>query len=222
VGEIRGLRRVRFTTSHPRDFTREIVAALEANPVLCDHVHLPVQSGSDRVLRRMQREYSRSDYTERIGWMKGARRPLALSTDVIVGFPGETEADFRETLGLLDEVEYDSIFSFTYSQRPGTPALALDDKVPEEVKSERLQILQEKQRAIQMRRNAALLGSEQEVLIEGRRGADGQWIGRTSQNRVVNFTAPDGALEDYTLGGYCRVLVTRAGPNSLVGVGSRN
>ncbi len=222
VGEIPGLRRVRFTTSHPRDFTREIVAALEENPVLCDHVHLPVQSGSDSVLRRMQREYSRSDYTERIGWMKRARRPLALSTDVIVGFPGETEADFRETLGLLDEVEYDSIFSFTYSPRPGTPAMSLDDKVPEEVKSERLQVLQEKQRAIQMRRNAALLGSEQEVHIEGRRGADGQWIGRTSQNRVVNFTAPDGAVDDYTLGGYCRVLVTRAGPNSLVGVGSRN
>ena len=226
VGEIPGLRRVRFTTSHPRDFNPRIVAALEENPVLCDHVHLPVQSGSDQVLARMQREYSRAQYLERIAWMKKARRPLSITTDIIVGFPGETDEDFEQTLSLLDEVEYDSIFSFKYSPRPNTPAIHLPDVVPEGVKSERLTILQEKQRAIQIRRNTALVGAEQEVLVEGRNDALHQWIGRTSQNRVVNFTLHDsgqaGIPAPPALGSYCWVRVTRAGPNSLVGVWSRN
>jgi tRNA-2-methylthio-N6-dimethylallyladenosine synthase len=222
VAGIPGLRRVRFTTSHPRDFTPEIVAALEENPVLCDHVHLPVQSGSDRVLERMQREYTRADYLDRIRRMKQARRPIALTTDVIVGFPGETSEDFQQTLSLLDEVEYDSIFSFKYSPRPGTPAAGLTGALPEEIKSERLTILQERQRGIQIRRNAALVGSEQEVLIEGRNEPLGQWIGRTSQNRVVNFTVPEGAADGQAPGAYCWVRVTRSGPNSLVGVWSRN
>ena len=222
VGQIPGLRRVRFTTSHPRDFTPEIVAALEQNAVLCDHVHLPVQSGSDRVLAGMKREYSRKQYMERIAWMKGARRPLAITTDVIVGFPGETLADFEQTLSLLDEVEYDSIFSFKYSPRPNTFAATLADAVPEEEKSRRLAILQEKQRGIQVRRNAACVGTEQEVLVEGRREATEQqpvpqWIGRTSQNRVVNFTAAGLPAEQGLLGEYRRVRITRAGPNSLVG-----
>jgi tRNA-2-methylthio-N6-dimethylallyladenosine synthase len=217
VGEIPGLRRVRFTTSHPRDFGPRIVEALEQNPVLCDHVHLPVQSGSDRVLARMRREYSRAEYLERIGWMKRARRPLAITTDLIVGFPGETEEDFQQTLSLLEEVEYDSAFSFKYSPRPNTPALALSEVVPEEIKSERLRVLQEKQRSIQIRRNAALLGTEQEVLVEGRHEQLGQWVGRTSQNRVVNFTMPGPAAEQQWLGRYCRARVTRSGPNSLVG-----
>ena len=218
VGEVAGIRRVRFTTSHPRDFHRRIVEALEANPVLCDHVHLPVQSGSDRVLARMQREYTRDQYLERIAWMKDARRPIALSTDIIVGFPGETDEDFARTLSLLDEVEYDSIFSFKYSPRPNTPAISYADPVPDEVKSQRLTALQEKQRSIQIRRNTALIGSEQEVLVEGRHQSLGQWVGRTTQNRVVNFTVPEGRPDPIRLGAYARVLVTRAGPNSLVGV----
>jgi tRNA-2-methylthio-N6-dimethylallyladenosine synthase len=218
VGEVPGIRRVRFTTSHPHDFHRSIVEALDANPVLCDHVHLPVQSGSDRVLARMQRDYTRSQYLERIDWMKRARRPLALSTDVIVGFPGETDEDFAQTLSLLDEVEYDSIFAFKYSPRPNTPAVSYADPIPEEIKSQRLAAVQEKQRSIQIRRNAALVGSEEEVLVEGRHHSLGQWVGRTTQNRVVNFTVADGGPDPTTLGGYTRVLVTRAGPNSLVGV----
>jgi len=218
VGEIPGLRRVRFTTSHPRDFNRRIVEAIERNPVLCDHVHLPVQSGSDAVLNRMQRDYSREDYLERIGWMKSAQRPIALSTDVIVGFPGETEQDFERTLGLLGEVEYDSIFSFQYSPRPNTAAAGYADAVPDQVKGRRLTALQEMQRAIQIRRNAELVGSEQEVLVEGRKEALGQWVGRTTQNRVVNFTVPGDGPDPVRLGGFYPVLVTRAGPNSLVGV----
>ncbi|HYM13376.1 MAG TPA: tRNA (N6-isopentenyl adenosine(37)-C2)-methylthiotransferase MiaB [Bryobacterales bacterium] len=215
VAEVPGLRRVRFTTSHPRDFNPRIVAALEANPVLCDHVHLPVQSGSDRVLAGMRREYTRSQYMERIAWMKQALRPLSITTDIIVGFPGETEEDFKQTLALLDEVEYDSIFSFKYSPRPNTAAAVMADAVPEEEKTRRLMILQDKQRSIQVRRNAEQVGTEQEVLVEGRHEALGQWVGRTSQNRVVNFTAPDTAAG--LLGRYQRVRISRAGPNSLVG-----
>jgi tRNA-2-methylthio-N6-dimethylallyladenosine synthase len=158
VARVPGLRRVRFTTSHPRDFDRRIVRAIEENPVLANHVHLPVQSGSDRVLERMQRQYTRAEYLEKIEWIKSARRPIAISTDIIVGFPGETEEDFQQTLSLLDEVGYDSVFSFKYSPRPNTAALTLDGHLPDEEKGRRLAILQEKQRAIQLRRNSQWIG----------------------------------------------------------------
>jgi len=219
VAEVPGLRRVRFTTSHPRDFVKEIVDAIDDNPVLCNHVHLPVQSGSTAVLARMQRLYTREDYLRRIEWMKRARREIAISSDVIVGFPGETEADLEDTLSLMDEVEYDSIFSFKYSPRPNTPALSLDGQIPEEEKGRRLIVVQEKQRGIQIRRHAGLVGRVEEVLVEGFNGATGQWIGRTSQNRTLNFTHPFVASANgRTLAGeYLPVRVTRAGPNSLAG-----
>src|SRR5438477_4421249 len=162
VGRIPGIRRVRFTTSHPRDFVKQIVEAIDENPALCNHVHLPVQSGSTRVLGRMQRLYTRDDYMRRIEWMKKARRKIAITTDIIVGFPGETESDFNETLALLDEVEYDSLFSFKYSKRPNTPALALEDQISEEEKASRLTILQERQRSIQIRRNGKMVGAIEE------------------------------------------------------------
>src|SRR5436305_9725493 len=127
VGEAPGIRRVRFTTSHPRDFGKDIVDAIDAVPTLCDHIHLPVQSGSTRVLDAMQRLYTREQYLERISWMKAAKRDISITTDIIVGFPGETEAEFEETLSLLDEVQYDGIFGFKYSPRPNTPALKLED-----------------------------------------------------------------------------------------------
>jgi len=216
VAEIPGLKRVRFTTSHPRDFGREIVEAIDSNPVLCDHVHLPVQSGSTRVLERMQRQYTRDEYLRRIEWLKNARRQIAITTDIIVGFPGETEADFEETLRLVDETGYDAMFSFKYSPRPNTAALGLGGQVPEEEKGRRLAILQERQRAIQIRKHAAMVGSIQEALVEGYNKATRQWIGRTSQNRVLNFTHPDPAAEPKP-GSYFSVRVTRAGPNSLAG-----
>jgi tRNA-2-methylthio-N6-dimethylallyladenosine synthase len=216
VAEIPGLRRVRFTTSHPRDFVRETVAAIDSNPALADHIHLPVQSGSTRVLARMQRLYTREEYLERIRWIRGARRTIAVSTDIIVGFPGETAADFAETLSLLEEVQFDSIFSFKYSPRSGTPALALDGQVPEEEKGQRLAVLQARQRVIQTRRHAGLVGAFHEVLVEGYNEATGQWIGRTSQNRVLNFTSSDGQ-RDSLLGRYVQARVTRAGPNALAG-----
>ena len=215
VGRTPGIRRVRFTTSHPRDFVKEIIQAIEETPALCNHVHLPVQSGSSRVLEAMQRLYTRDEYMRRIEWMKQARRPIAITTDIIVGFPGETEADFEATLALIDEVEYDSIFSFKYSRRPNTPALALDDQIPEDEKGRRLTILQERQRAIQVRRNATYVGAVEECLVEGFNKATGQWIGRTSQNKTLNFLRP--GSEENLLGSYVEVRVTRAGPNSLAG-----
>src|SRR5579883_2848542 len=217
VGKVPGIRRVRFTTSHPRDFVKGIIDAIDSNPSLCNHVHLPVQSGSTRVLDAMQRLYTRDQYMQRIAWMKQASRPIAITTDIIVGFPGETEEDFEATLGLIEEVEYDSLFSFKYSRRPNTPALALGDQIPEEEKGRRLTILQERQRAIQVRRNATYVGMVEECLVEGFNKATGQWIGRTSQNKTLNFIRPAGNAEDNLLGSYIEVKVTRAGPNSLAG-----
>jgi tRNA-2-methylthio-N6-dimethylallyladenosine synthase len=153
----------------------------------------------------------------RIGWMKSASRDIAISTDIIVGFPGETEEDFQQTLDLLDEVEYDSIFSFKYSQRPNTPALSMGDHIPEDEKSRRLTILQERQRAIQIRRNSRLVGREMEVLVEGFNSSTRQWIGRTAQNRVLNFATAGDPPRQQMIGTYLPVRVTRAGPNSLAG-----
>ena len=216
VAEIPGIHRVRYTTSHPRDFGKSIVDAMDANPVLCDHVHLPVQSGSSRVLASMDRLYTRDEYMRRIEWLKTARRSYSITTDIIVGFPGETEEDFEETLRLLDEVQDDSLFSFKYSPRPNTSAIAREDSIPDDEKQRRLVILQEKQRAIQIRRNAELIGGIREVLVEGRNQAMGQWIGRTSDNRTLNFTSPE-TNGTSLVGRYVPVRVTRAGPNSLVG-----
>ncbi len=215
VGEVPGIKRVRFTTSHPRDFGRDIVAAIDSVPTLCDHVHLPIQSGSTRVLDAMQRLYTRDQYLERIAWMKAAKREISITTDIIVGFPGETEADFEQTLSLLDEVEYDGIFGFKYSPRPNTPSLKFEDAIPDEEKARRLFVLQEKQREIQRRRNERHLGQIAEVMVEGRNDARGQWIGRTSQNKVLNFKAPEGLTP--VLGSYVPVVTTGCFPNSLLG-----
>src|ERR1700751_3456325 len=163
VGEVPGIKRVRFTTSHPRDFGRDIVEAIDAVPTLCDHVHLPVQSGSTRVLDAMQRLYTREQYLERVSWMKAGEREISITTDVIVGFPGETESAFAATLDLLEEVSYDGVFSFKYSPRPNTPALTLDDAIPDEEKARRLAVLMERQGDIQKRRNQRHLGEVVEV-----------------------------------------------------------
>jgi len=213
VAEVPGIRRVRFTTSHPRDFGRDIVDAIASVPALCDHVHLPVQSGSTRVLDAMQRLYTREQYLERISWMKSAPREISITTDVIVGFPGETEAEFEETLSLLDEVEYDGIFGFKYSPRPNTPALKFIDAISETEKSRRLAVLNEKQRDIQRKRNQKYLGAVVEVMVEGKNEARQQWIGRTSQNKVMNFAGN----RELTSGEYVNVLTTACFPNSLAG-----
>ncbi|HEV3041217.1 MAG TPA: tRNA (N6-isopentenyl adenosine(37)-C2)-methylthiotransferase MiaB [Candidatus Angelobacter sp.] len=214
VGSVPGIRRVRFTTSHPRHFGKDIVEAMDALPAICDHIHLPVQSGSSRVLKAMNREYTRETYLERIAWIRSAKREIALTTDVIVGFPGETDCEFEETITLLYECQYDGVFSFKYSPRPNTPALGMADSIAEEQKSARLQILQERQREIQRANYERRVGKILEVMVEGKNEARGQVIGRTSQNITLNFTTSSMVPE---AGTYANVLVTKSFPNSLVG-----
>jgi tRNA-2-methylthio-N6-dimethylallyladenosine synthase len=213
VAGIEGIRRVRFTTSHPNDFRREIIDAIDEIPALCDHIHLPVQSGSTRILRAMRRTYTREEYLEKLSWIRSARRPISATSDVIIGFPGETSGDFEETLTLLDAAEFDSVFAFKYSPRPNTPSLSMPDAIPEEEKSRRLAILQERQRQIQIAQNEKLVGETFEVFVDGRHAARGQWSGRTTSNRILNFTSS----RENILGEYLQVRVTRGGPNSLVG-----
>jgi len=216
VGEVTGIRRVRFMTSHPKDFTRDIVEVIDAVPTLCDHVHLPVQSGSDRVLKAMAREYTRDWYLERIAWIKAARRQISLSTDIIVGFPGETADDFIATMDLLGEVEYDLVYGFKYSARPNTPALTMIDSISEEEKAKRLQVLLERQREIQRINYAKHLGEILEVMVEGANPARGQVSGRSSQCKPVNFTQAESIAP--APGSYRQVRITQTHPNSLVGV----
>jgi len=215
VGEVPGIKRVRFTTSHPRDFGRDIIDAIDVVPTLCDHVHLPVQSGSDRILSAMQRLYTREQYLERIAWMKSAKRDISITSDIIVGFPGETEQDFAETLNLLDEVGYDAVFTFKYSPRPNTPSLALEDAIPDQEKARRLEVVMAKQRDIQISRYKKYIGRTLEVMVEAKNEARNQWIGRTSQNKTLNFTAPETSAPKP--GTYIPVKATASFPNSLLG-----
>jgi len=213
AAQVPGIRRVRFTTSHPRDFTPDIVEAIDAHPGICNHVHLPVQSGSMRVLRAMQRTYSRAEYLEKIAMIRGAKRAISITSDIIVGFPGETEADFDETLSLLDQVKYEGVFSFKYSPRPNTPATSMPDAIPEEEKSRRLAVLMERQRAIQVDALGKLENEMFEVHVDGNSKKENRWYGHSSCNRVVNFGATQGNL----LGQYVPVRVTGCTPNSLLG-----
>jgi tRNA-2-methylthio-N6-dimethylallyladenosine synthase len=213
VASIEGIRRVRFTSPHPSDFHPEIVEVIEDTPAVCNQVHLPVQSGSSVVLRRMKRDYTRDEYLRRTHFVKVAKREIALSTDIIVGFPGETQEDFEETLSLVAEVGYDQVFSFKYSARPGTEAFEFGDTIPEEEKGRRLSVLQEFQRKIQLQRNAALVGKDYEIFVEGTSQRDSQELmGRTTQNKIVNFA---GSPE--LLGKFVQVRITQHFPNSLAG-----
>ncbi len=215
VGQVGGIRRVRFTTSHPRDFTRDIIEAIDAVPTLCDHVHLPVQSGSSRVLKMMAREYTSDWYLERIAWIKAARRPISISSDIIVGFPGETADDFIQTMNLLDEVQYDCVFCFKYSGRPNTPALTMIDSIPDAEKSARLQVVLDRQREIQRVNYAKHIGQVMEVMVEGAHPERGQIAGRSTQNKPVNFTCAQPIAP--APGNYLQVKITATHPNSLVG-----
>lgn len=215
VGQVEGIRRVRFTTSHPRDFTRDIVEAIDAVPSLCDHVHLPVQSGSSRILKLMAREYTRDWYLERIAWIKSAKRPISISTDIIVGFPGETADDFIQTMDLLKEVEYDCVFGFKYSPRPNTPALTMIDSISDTEKANRLHVLLDRQREIQRSNYSRHLGQVIEVMVEGLNAARGQVTARSSQNKPVNFVTAQPIAP--APGSYVQVKITGTFPNSLVG-----
>ncbi len=217
VGELPGMRRVRFTTSHPRDFTRDIVQAIDETPTLCDHIHLPVQSGSSSVLKAMSREYTREWYLERMSWIKAARRDISITSDMIVGFPGETDADFEETITLLGEVKYDAVFAFKFSPRPNTPAFTMADSIPDAVKTERLRILMDRQREIQREHYGRHLGQVQEVMVESHNPARGQVVGRSTQNKTVNFTTARIEQARPPLGSFLPVRITQTLPNCLVG-----
>ena len=213
AAQVPGIRRVRFTTSHPRDFTPDIISVMDANSKICNHVHLPVQSGSSRVLRAMQRTYSREEYLEKIAMIRSAKRRTAITTDVIVGFPGETAADFDETLSLLNAVKYDGVFSFKYSPRPNTLASTMLDAIPEEERSFRLGLLQEKQRVIQSETLQSLVGEVYEVHVDGKSKKENSWYGHSSCNRVVSLTSSSQDL----LGQYVLARVNGVTANSLLG-----
>ena len=202
VNEIERLLRIRFVTSHPKDLDDNLILAFRTNQKLCNHIHLPVQSGSNRVLKQMNRNYSRELYLDKITKLRDTCSDIAITSDIIVGFPGETDTDFDQTLDLLRMVEFDSLFAFMYSDRPNAPAVKFKNKIAPEIMSKRLQILLEIQRNYTMKKNQALVGSIQPILAEGfskkqsGRGLDSgshavQWTGRTSTNRIVNFFQND-------------------------------
>ncbi len=188
VAAVDAIKRLRFTTSHPKDLSPELIECFASIDKLCPHFHLPVQSGSNRILKRMNRKYTIEQYLDRIAALRQVRPDITLTTDIIVGFPGEDDRDFLATMELLDTVRYLGAFSFKYSDRPQAKAIAFDNKVDEMVKSERLRILQERQDVISLQKNREYEGSVQLVMAEGEsRNGDGQWSGRTMGNIIVNF-----------------------------------
>ncbi len=197
VGEVAGVRRLRFTSPYPTDFTDRVVAAMAETAAVCEHVHLPVQSGSSRVLKRMLRRYDRARYLEVVAALRGAVPGITLTTDIIVGFPGETEEDFQDTLSLVEQVEFDDAYTFKYSPREGTPATRLKDAVPDSVSGERLERLVAAVRAIARRRNVGLVGSTHEVLVEGHAKRGELLQGRTRTNKVALIAGPDAWIGGY-------------------------
>jgi tRNA-2-methylthio-N6-dimethylallyladenosine synthase len=213
VAAVDGIARIRYTTSHPLEFGDRLIEAYARVPALVNHLHLPVQSGSDRILAAMKRGYTALEYKQKIRRLRSARPGIAITSDFIVGFPGESDRDFEATLDLIAEVGFDQSFSFIYSRRPGTPAAALRDEVPEAVKQQRLAILQERLNALAGARSRSLVGRPLTVLVERPSRRDGrQLAGRTECNRWVNFDGPAALI-----GRFAEVTVTEAMPNSLRG-----
>ncbi len=213
VAAVDGLRRIRFTTSHPKDLSDALVRAFAEIPAVMPHLHLPIQSGSDRILEAMGRRYTVERYLGLVAALRAARPGIALTSDVIVGFPGESDADFAATLDVLDAVGYDGLFSFKFSPRPGTAGAALPDPVPEPVKEERLARLQERQHGHTLARNRALEGQVRPVLVEGpSRAGGGQVAGRTPENKIVNFLG-----DPAWVGREVNVRIVAAAVNSLRG-----
>jgi tRNA-2-methylthio-N6-dimethylallyladenosine synthase len=197
LGRVAGLRRIRFTSPYPTDFTPRVIAAMAGTPAVCEHVHLPVQSGSNAVLKRMLRRYTRERYLEVVGELRRAIPGITLSTDIIVGFPGETEADFAETLSLVTEAGFDDAYTFKYSVREGTPAVRLKDHVPDHVASARLGRLIEVVRSAVRRKNVARVGESHEVLVERPAKRGDLMLGRTRTNHLVVLGLPSNAIGQY-------------------------
>jgi tRNA-2-methylthio-N6-dimethylallyladenosine synthase len=212
VGEVDGIERIRFTSPHPKDIREDVAAAMAETPAVCEHLHLPLQSGSPRILRAMQRGYTPERFLDKLRIVEDAVPGLATSTDVIVGFPGETEADFARTLDVMAEARFDNAYMFVYSPRPGTPAAGMDDQVDPQVAQERFARLVDLQQRISLEKNEALLGSVVEVLTEGPSKKDpAVATARTRTNKVVHFPG------EFPTGRFLRATVERAAPSHLMG-----
>jgi tRNA-2-methylthio-N6-dimethylallyladenosine synthase len=211
VDEVDGLRRIRFTSPHPHDFTPDVIDAMAECEKVCEHIHFPLQSGSDRVLQLMRRSYRRERYLDWLTRIRGAIPDIAVSTDIIVGFPGETEDDFLATLDLVERARFDSAYTFRYSPRPGTRAATMPDRVPADIVQERFERLVELQSRITFERNAAQVGTVAEVLVEGAGKKGGSTQARTRTNRIVHLVEPLDA------GTFVDARITEAAPHHLLG-----
>ena len=217
IAEIPGIERIRYTTSHPREMSQRLIDTYLSVPKLVSHLHLPVQSGSDRVLAAMKRGYTALEYKSIVRKLRAARPDISLSSDFIVGFPGETDEDFEKTMKLIDDVAFDASFSFIYSPRPGTPALELEDNTPADVKSARLSRLQKRIDELAQAVSQSMVGSIQRVLVEGVSKKDAQELaGRTDNNRIVNFSGGS-ANSARLINNFVDVRITSAQPHSLRG-----
>ncbi|MDI6789859.1 MAG: tRNA (N6-isopentenyl adenosine(37)-C2)-methylthiotransferase MiaB [Thermodesulfobacteriota bacterium] len=213
IGEVDGLERLRFTTSHPKDISDDLIECFGSVKSLCEHIHLPIQSGSDRILRRMNRKYTRDDYLEKVAKLRRICPDISITTDLIAGFPGETEADFKDTLDIMRQVRFAGAFAFKYSDRPPAKAVTFSDKLPEPVTRERLSRLLALQKEITYNRNKSMVGKRAEVLVEGySKSSPREWMGRARTNEVVNFSG-DGDLP----GKVVTVAVEKACLHSLKG-----
>ena len=213
IGKVSGMDRIRFTTSHPKDLSERLVACFGEIAALCEHIHLPVQSGSDRVLRRMNRDYTAAAYREKVAALRRSCPGICITSDVIVGFPGEEEQDFQLTLELMEEIRFDHLFSFQYSERDGTAAVEMDHPVCDRVKRKRLRILQTLQEEYTLEKNRACIGALEEILVEGpSRNGNGDMTGRTRGNRIVNFPGTADLI-----GKTVSVRIGEAFPHSLRG-----
>jgi tRNA-2-methylthio-N6-dimethylallyladenosine synthase len=213
VGSVPGIWRVRYTSPHPKDMREDVIAAMAEMPTLCEHVHLPAQSGSTRILRRMRRTYSRERYLELLGRIREGIADVSVTTDLIVGFPGETDEDFADTLSLVQEADYDGAFTFVYSPRPGTEAAeTMEDDIPPALKSERIQVLIDTVHATSRARAGRFVGAEHEALVEGPSRTDPTRLrGRLRQNITVNFSG------DAAPGTLAMVKITGASSTTLAG-----
>jgi tRNA-2-methylthio-N6-dimethylallyladenosine synthase len=232
VNAVEGLKRIRFTTSHPKDLSSELITCFQRLDKLCRHIHLPVQSGSDTVLKRMNRRYTRNAYLDKVEKLRSSNPDLAITSDIIVGFPGETDADFEETLSLIRHVQYDGLFAFIYSDRPNAPAVNFSDKVDDAIKKERLQRVLATQEGYTLKKNNTLVGTVQEVLVDGPHGGSVcpderkdeidrkvKWSGRTSTNKIVHFARNDPADfgNQMLTGKIVRIMIEKALPHCLLG-----
>jgi tRNA-2-methylthio-N6-dimethylallyladenosine synthase len=212
--QINGIERIRFVTSHPRDLSKTLINTMRDLPKLCNHLHLPIQSGSDRILKLMNRGYTYAEYKDKINSLKGAIPDIAITTDIITGFPGESVEDFEMTINALSDIEYDGIFAFKYSKRPDTKAITLPDHVEEEVKSKRLSRILQLQESITYKKNKALEGKVLEVLVEGVSETDHEKLtGRTRSNKIVNFND-----DKETIGTLIKINILEAKMHSLYGI----